>query len=93
MKGYQWLKDMVDNGVFAANCSGYNESTASNAFTLQKSLMIATTSLDLLELSNKRAVRGGRLPVPRRSRGYNPLTARARRRQVLVSGVYTVPSS
>ncbi len=89
LKGYQWLKDMVDNGVFAANCSGYNESTASNAFTLQKSLMIATTSLDLLELSNNAQFEVGAFLFPDAPAVYKPAYGEGATEASLVSGVYT----
>ncbi len=87
--GYKWVEDMVKDGLFAPNSSGYNETTASNAFTLQKSLMIATTSLDLLELSNNAQFEIGSFLFPDAPAKYKPTYGEGATENSMVSGVYT----
>ena len=89
LKGYQWLEEMVEDGIFVANCSGYNETTASNAFTMQKALMIATTSLDLLEFSNNAQFEIGAFLFPDAPEKYKPTYGEGATEASLVSGVYT----
>ena len=87
--GFSWVEDMRDDKVLAENCSGYNEGTASNAFTLQSALMIATTSLDLLELSNNAQFEIGAFLFPDAPEKYKPAYGADATENGPVTGVYT----
>lgn len=87
--GFLWLEDMVKDGVFAQNVSGYNETQATAAFTLQKSLMIATTSLDLLELNNNAQFEIGAFLLPDAPAKYKPTYGEGKTENGEVTGVYT----